>query len=271
MKIFVSFLLILISIEARAACTFKSEVKRVISLSGSMTVLMKNTGLIHDKKFYGISVFNPVDERTFKGKVFPGGLFISQSALQDFSGSIVFYDKGTQIKKILSSQKNISATVEVSTRDLLPMEVVERVISLAAPYVSGCDEAFDQFKFKSLALQNLLFKKIPPNFKVIFFMGAFRGENFPEFVISNDGVVKLLKTKKIIQSYPSDLAYVNWSARVMSELPKDTLFVAIADPGMKHRKEIKRSSQRMTVTYPGALVPGHSQLEAFLYWAENLN
>jgi hypothetical protein len=86
----------------------------------------------------------------------------------------------------------------------------------------------------------------------------------------NDGVVKKLIKENKIKTYPSELSYVNWSSKIMDTLSKDFIHLGIEDSGSKLMKEIKRSSMKMTLIYPGALVPGFSQLEAFLFWANSL-
>lgn len=263
MKIFVSIFLLYSSVSF--ACTFKSDVKKVISLSGSMTVLLNETGLLKDVT--GISVFNPASN--YKGKVYPGGLFIAQSMLRDFEHAVVFFDRGEQIRKILASKKTIKA-VEVSTRDLLPLEVVELSKKLLSPYVNGCEEKFVSYTLKAKETQEKLLSAFKKPLNVVFYLGEIKGR-FPELVISHDGVVKLLLKEKKIISYPTELAYVNWSARVMSSLPKNTLHVGVSDPGMKEQREIKRSSLGTTLIYPGSLVPGLSQLEAFLFLFMSLN
>lgn len=268
MKTFVSLLLLFYSLSSFGICEFKPQVKKVISLSGSMTVLLKETGLLSDPKLKGISVFSPVSESEFKGKIYPGGLFLAQSTLSEFSDGIVFFDKSEQLKKILQTRRDITA-VEVSTRGLLPLEVIEESIRLLSPYTLGCEEKFAQFKKTAALLQEKLLRKIPSVY-VVFYLGSIQGTKAPELVMVNDGVVALLIKEKKIKTYPSPHAYVNWSAKVISEMPRETLHVGIHDPSMKNEKKIKRSSNWMTLSYPGSLVPGYSQLEAFMYWAETI-
>jgi hypothetical protein len=269
MKIFASLILLIFPFQIFAICTFKPDVKKVISLSGPMTVLLKNLNLLNHPVVRGISVFNPVSEKDYKGKVYPGGLFLGHSTLGEFSGAVVFYDQSSQLKKILQSGKAIKS-VAMSTRDLLPMEVVNLSLNILKSYVDGCDKDFTAFKSLAEKTQQDLLKIIKPGIRVIFYLGAMRGDHFPELVIANDGVVKLLRKENKIHSYPSDLAYVNWSARIMSSLPENTLHVALHDSGKSDEKKIKRSSKRMTLAYPGSLVPGFTQLEAFSFWAKSL-
>lgn len=269
MKIFVSLLIILISVNRAGACGFKPDVKKVISLSGSMIVLLDKTNLLKSPVVKGISVFGPVNGKNFSGKIYPGGLFIAQSTLSEFSDALVFFDKSEQLKKILSSRNDIKK-VEFSTRGKLPLEVVDDSIKNLSAYVYNCEKTFEEFRAKTLEMQNKLLKKISSNPHVVFYLGPIKGNRVPEMVVVNDGVVALLLKEKKIRSYPTELSYVNWSAKVMAELPSETLHVGLDDPAMKMVKEIKRSSNRMTLIYPGVLVPGYTQLEAFLYWAETI-
>lgn len=269
MKIFVSLFFLIISVNASAACGFKPDVKKVISLSGSMIVLLEKTNLLKSPVVKGISVFGPVSGKNFSGKIYPGGLFIAQSTLSEFSDALVFYDKSEQLKKILKSRNDINE-VEISTRGRLPLEVVDDSIKVLSAYVHDCEKTFEEFRAKTLEVQNKLLRKLSSNPHIVFYLGPIKGGRLPEMVVVNDGVVALLLKEKKIHSYPTELSYVNWSAKVMAALPPGTLHVGLVDPGMKIEKEIKRSSKRMTLIYPGVLVPGYTQLEAFLYWAETI-
>lgn len=269
MKIFVSLFFLFISLHAVGACGFKPEVKKVISLSGSMTVLLKEIGLLKASQVKGISVFSPVSREEFSGKIYPGGLFIAQSSLNEFADSVVFFDQSEQLKRILKSRNDITE-IELSTRGKLPLEVVDDSIKVLSHYVQDCGKNFDDFKVLAENTQKKLLSKLSSVPHVLFYLGAIKGNRLPEMVMVHDGVVALLLKEKKIKSYPSTLSYVNWSSKVMNELPLSTLHVGLFDPGMKIEKEIKRSSNRMTLIYPGVLVPGYTQLEAFLYWAGSI-
>jgi hypothetical protein len=56
----------------------------------------------------------------------------------------------------------------------------------------------------------------------------------------------------------------------MSSFSSKLKHVAVIDSGMKLTQEVKKVSQRVTLIYPGSLVPGLSQLEAFSYLADHL-
>lgn len=263
MRIFLS--LVFLSFNLQAACKFKADVKKVISLAGSSTVILKELGLL--AKVQGISVFNPIGPHEFSGKVYPGGIFLSHGSLSELENSVVFYDESRDLKKVLSSRSNIRA-FEIRTRNLIPAEAVKVTLTALAPHLQNCEEQIKAVNLKVSALEEKLLTKLPATTNVVFYLGELRNHQAPEFVMVNDGVVKWLNEKKKIKTYPTTLAYVNWSSKLMRELPEDTLHVGIKDSGREMKKEIKKSSRKMTLIYPGSLVPGVTQLEAFLYWAE---
>jgi hypothetical protein len=264
MNILVSFFVIIF--VKSFGCSFNKKVSKIISLSGPVTVLLRETGLLKDPHLKGISVFNPITESEFKGKVYPGGLFLAQSIVPEFQEAIVFYDEGRQFLSLLKREPTIQG-IEIKTRSLAPLEVSDLVVRKISPFVNGCSEEFKKFVHKGRTLQDALMREISSGLKVVFYLGEITQTRFPELVIANDGAVKLLKEKKIIHTYPSNLAYVNWSARVKAELPKETLHVGVVDSGRKSHQIIKKSPLGETLIYPGALVPGISQMEAFLFWA----
>jgi hypothetical protein len=88
--------------------------------------------------------------------------------------------------------------------------------------------------------------------------------------MANDGAVKLLRRERGISTYPSELAYVNWSARILASLPAKTLLVGLVDPSMDGEQQLVKSGERWTVTFPGILVPGSTQLAGLVYWARKL-
>lgn len=263
MRIFLS--LFFLSFYVEAACEFKPAARKVISLSGTSTVVFKELGLL--SKLHGISVFNPISEKEFAGKVYPGGIFLSHSALSELEGSVVFFDESRDLRKVLGSRKTVNA-LEIHTRGLTPKESVDTTLKAIAPYIQNCEATISALNSKIKTLEEKLLKRIPDSLNVVFYLGEFQNGRAPEFVMVNDGVVKWLKDLKKIKTYPTELAYVNWSSKLMSEMPKNTMHVGVKDPGRENKHEIKRSPQRMTFIYPGSLVPGVTQLEAFLYWAE---
>ena len=269
MQIFLSLIFFLQSGFVFANCEFKNDVKKIISLSGPATVVLKELNLLKNPKVKGVSIFHPVDESDFKGKFYPGGIFISHSILSEFSGSVVFYDGSRDLERLLKSDGQIQSR-EIVTRNLLPLEALAATIKSLKEVLTGCDENLKNIQKKGEKIQKNLLSKLPDNSKIVFYLGEIRNDKKPELVMVNDGVVKLLIQKSKIKTYPSELAYVNWASKIMNNLPTQTLHVGIKDTGKEKTIQIKRSSLQMTLFYPGVLVPGLSQLEAFLYLAERI-
>ncbi len=259
------------SVQAFGICHFKSQVKTIYSLSGPITLAMRDLGLLKQGPVKGISIFHPISKNEFTGDVLPGGVFLSHEALSKFHGSLLFYDESRELTKMLRPIKLQS--VEVVTRNLVPIEVTLLTVKKLQPFLEDCEFALAQWVKKTIVLEKKLLDAIPQPLNALFFLGAFRGGRRPELLIVNDGVVKWLSLKKKLVTYPSPLAYVNWSARVMASLPKGIWEIGIKDSGQELDKKIIRHpsiSHQMTLTYPGSLIPGVSQLEAWLYLVQSL-
>lgn len=269
MIIFLKAYILLISFQAFADCDFKKDVSKVVSLSGSTTVVLRELGLLTHSKVQGVSVFNPVTSSEFKGRVYPGGIFLSHQALSELMGAVIFYDESRELNKIFKSRSGFVAQ-EIKTRNLTPLEAIDVTLETMIKFLDGCDLKMTSMKNNAKNIQLEILKKLPPKLNVIFYLGEFLGGRPPEMVMVNDGVVKWLIEEKRINTYPSELAYVNWSAKLIKDFPPSTLHVAVKDSGRDGEKKIKRSSTGMTLIYPGSLVPGLSQLEAFNFWANSL-
>lgn len=269
MIIFLKIFIILLSFNCFAVCDFKKDVSKVISLSGSSTVIFKELGLLKNPKLQGVSVFNPLDDSDFKGRIYPGGIFLSHQALSEFDGSVVFYDESRELHKIFGTRKAIKAR-QIKTRNQTPLESVENTSAIVSEFISGCDDELRKVKERAVSLQKEIIKTMPEKLSVVFYLGDFVGGRPPEMVMVNDGVVKFLVQQKKIKTYPSELAYVNWSAKLLKDFPAGTLHIGIKDSGRNGAQKIKRSSAGMTLVYPGSLVPGITQLEAFLFLARSL-
>lgn len=249
---------------AHAECRFKDEVKKVSSLAGNVTVLIRELGLLSSPKLHGISIFNPISPHEFKGTVFPGGVFLSQKELPNFDGQVVFYDEVRDLHRLFSSRKNVISG-QVKTRNLSPMEAIDIGLKHLSPYIVDCDQKISELKKRALKLEKEILEKVPENFKGIFYLGKMNSR-YPETIMSNDGIVKWLRDKNKLTTYPSELAYVNWSAKIMNSLDENYLHVGVIDSGREGKKEVKREKNKASFAYPGSLVPGYSQLEAFHYF-----
>lgn len=270
MRIFLSLFLLLYSFTTLAQCRFNSKAKGIVSLSGIATVIIKELGLLADPQLKGISVFNPVAENEFKGVIFPGGIFLSQQLLNDLSGRTVFYDESRDLKKILKTREQVNP-IEIKTRNFTPVEVTEKALAVIGPYLEKCDDQIQKLKEELIQLQNELKIKLPQKTHVVFFLGEIKKKKLPELVIVQDGVMKWLIENNYIRTYPSELSYVNWSQKILSTLPENSMYVGLKDSARQMQKSVvKIDNKKMNVIFPGALVPGITQLRAFVYWVNNL-
>jgi hypothetical protein len=265
MRIFLSSFLFLLLSNANAECTYRNE--NVVSLSGTATVIFKEMGLLSGLK--GISVFNPIPKDEYSGPVYPGGIFLSQNTMSEFKNKTVLFDESRELAKIFRSQ-NIKA-VEIRTRNLSPTESIHRTLKEIIPLIKDCEKEIADVEKKRVSLETKIMNGLTQKKQMIFFLGELKQERLPEMIMSNDGVVKWLRTKEKISTYPSDLAYVNWSAKILLENTSDkTLLIGLNDPGREMTKTVKKAGNKINLVYPGSLVPGLSQLEAFAFLFEKI-
>jgi hypothetical protein len=258
MKILVS-LFLLLTLSAEASCRFKDKEKKFYFLSGPLTAVIEELGLLSSASVQGLSIFYPVPSH-FKKEIIPGGLHLSPAKLDEMKNAIVFYDENEEMKKLFRA-RNMNAQGFVS-RNLTPEEVVDSAVKILAPFLEDCHPEKISGKVKSL--EEEIIRRMPSPQKIIFFLGDVNGRKLPELVIAHDGIVLWLKKKKLIQSYPSELAYLNWSAAIINRLEKDYLFLGLKEGPSSVTGNIKRA----TLTYPGGLIPGIHQLKAWKFFLD---
>lgn len=246
------------------ACDFRADISGVYSLSGPVTQFLEDNGLLKSTKLKGISTFHPASN--FHGARLPGGIYLSQSKLVELRGSVVFYDRSEELRRLFKLHPEIRS-VEINSRGMAPVEVMLEVERQVTSYTSGCVfNAIEKMKERLERLKTL----IPSKPWLIFFLGKIQSKRLPEMVMVNDGIVKWMVTEGLIKSYPSSLAYLNWSAKVLQQLPAHRK-VGIVDTGSSSQKSVERVGKDINLTYPGALIPGRGQVEAMIFLFENLS
>lgn len=250
-----SWMLILLnlflSVGLRANCELKHPERKIISLSGPVTILFKEIGLLNSLE--GISIFHPIPRSKFKGRVYPGGIFLASKTLESLKTKIIFFDESRELRHLLATVES-ALPVEVKTRNLVPHEVSELVVKELSPFLKGCEKALLSFVDKTRALEKSLLGQFKTTPKIVFFVG--------DMVMAHDGVVIFLKQNKKIQTYPSELSYVSWSAKMMNQM-KDFKKIYLKDSSPRLIKENPDAS--LEVTYPGILIPGLTQVEGFRF------
>lgn len=251
------------------ACEISQSSPDIISLSGPMTVTLRELDLLKDKKLKGISLFNPIKKDSFSGTIYPGGIFLSTDTYKDFEEKMVFFDESRDMNRILNDRVKVK-NAELRTRFLTPGETIDLSLRQLIPFLTHCDSKIADYKSRVKKLQEELLILNKKKRSIIFYLGEISEKKRPELVIVNDGLVKFLRDNNAISTYPSRLSYVNWSSKIMNDLPRETLHIGLKDSTQSGVIEIKKSPRGMTFSYPGVLVPGYSQLQAFQYLFKNL-
>lgn len=258
---------VLIFISSGQACDFKSQEKSFYSLSAPVTDVFQRLGLLKKSSLKAVSIFHPIRESDFSGQILPGGVFLSSEKLQQLRGGIVFYDESFDLKKMFKLHPTITA-VEIKTRGLTPLEVILEVENKLSPFLKNCH--WSQIKEEMRARLNKLSNLMKMRPYLLFFLGHPQGLKWPGTLMLNDGVVKWMLDNKMIQSFPSTLSYVQWSSKMMGQVPKDHLKLGLKDSGRSFEIKIEKVAEGYQLTYPGALSPGFGQVDSLLYFFERI-
>lgn len=259
MKILVS-IIVLFSGLAEAGCRFRNS-QKVFSLSGPMTSVIEEAGLLSANELRGISVFYP-KVKAFKGKYIPGGIFLSPSQIREMKGALIFFDEGQELRKLFRSQ-GIEA-IEVRSRGQTPREATEKMISALRPHTADCD--FGKILQRLSEAESKIAERMKSKENMIFFLGKVNAGKLPELVIAHDGLVLWLKKKNLINTYPSELGYINWSGSIINNLDGKAIFIGITE---EETPKVSGTKNRATLSFPGALIPGIRQLDAWNYFLDH--
>jgi len=251
MKTVTSFLILLFSFTS-GACEIS---KPIVSLSGPITMLLDELNLLNDKNVLGISKFHPV-KPGYKGKIYSGGIFLSNKTLKSFRNSKIYFDKSRGFKQILKKAK-ISNYQEFDSRDQNPFEVLNMTIIKTQDILKNCFTEIEKLEKKSDKIQKEL-KLNSELSKSIFFLGSL-GHKLPKLVIANDGFVLSLREFDNFKTYPSDISYVPWSQKVLKGL-KSYMHIGIDEGSSEVTTINKLSTLKYNISMRGALTPGMRQI-----------
>ncbi len=260
MKILVSLILFWAA-TSQAACHFNSSYRKIYSLSGPVTKIFEELNLLHASELKGLSIFYPIPE-SFRGEKIPGGVFLSPAKLDEMKDAVVFFDESQELRKLFRA-RSINAA-EIRSRNQTPGEVTETVLKVLGKYVSECDAKKVREKYQEL--EKRITQKMKARLEIVFFLGEVRKEKVPEFIIANDGLVLWLRKMKLISSYPSELGYVNWAGSILEDMKNKALFLGLMEG---NTPKVIGNRKRANLIYPGALIPGIGQLEAWNYFLDH--
>lgn len=250
----ISFFLLFLNFNI-FACELNKQFEYV-SLSGPVTFLLSELGLVEELNLKGISIFSPINKSTYKGKIYGGGLFLSEKEINDFEKKIVFYDSSRELEKYLTKSK-ASKILEIQTRQLDAVVATQEIVKNLSPYLRNCDEKLKDLDLKIKNIKDKLMSFKKSNKTILFYLGKIDKNKKPNLLIVNDGFVKTLRDLNIVSTYPSELSYVNWSPKIIKNL-QNVIYIGISE-GEKFKQETQALDQ-FNIMYPGALTPGLSQL-----------
>jgi hypothetical protein len=248
--------IILVSFKVTHGCELK---KPLVSLSGPVTTYIEELGLINELK--AISIFHKIkNKEQFKGDVLGGGIHMANKTLRKISKYHIFFDSSKEFEKNLAHSKILNA-IKLDTRGQDPFRVYKYVQTKVNPFLKNCSN-----KIKSLDKKiNLIYKKFKnmnlSQSNAIFYLGSCEKRK-PSLLIVNDGIVKYLIEKMKLNSYPSPLAYVTWSQKIMSTLKKKGFLEICLDTKAGKNEFIvdKKTPLLWQVGYGDLFNPGLSQI-----------
>lgn len=226
----------------------------IVSLSGPVTMVLEELDLLEDKKLKGISSFHPIGKKT-SAKIIAGGLFLSKKTLTDFKGSVVFYDKSFELARVFK-KSGLKEVIDLDTVGLSSFKVVDKVQNLLKPYLVNCQKKLGDMNF-FLGQSRKTIKKMK-KLKALFYLGLINRKK-PEMIMVNDGFVMSLKDLKVLKTYESELAYVQWSAKEMKKY-KDYLSFGVSDFINGESRFTKLADKKYNIFFRGVLIPGIRQI-----------
>ena len=117
-----------------------------------------------------------------------------------------------------------------------------------------CEGKIAMLEEKLEALEKELTSKTYPS--MIFFLGKIK-THYPELVMANDGHVTFLRELPKYKSYPSDLAYVPWSKKILQDY-KGSYKIGLEEGKVMELKSL--GDNKFNIKYRGVLTPGIRQI-----------
>lgn len=270
MKLVISFLFIIIFSPMMEACEIKKE-QILVNLSGPITSLLREFKLLNSAQLVGISHFalSEKERKKFEKKLLLGGIFLSKKEIQKFKKAAFIFDKSQDLHRQLLKSK-VSSLVELNTRGLNPFMAMEKSLKTLKPFLKNCEKPIKKLLEKKEEILSLAkgLKQTKPR-SVLFFMGKIHNGKWPETLIINDGPIKFLKERGLIETYPSQADYIIWSQKILNLfLKKKPLIFGLYETQNSHLKKVKVRERVFNISRRGIFIPGLTQMEflrEFLY------
>lgn len=239
--------------ENGEACSLE---KKIVSLSGPITMLLEELGLLEDRKLAAISNFHPIQSKT-SAEVLKGGLFLSFRKLRNYKGHTFFVDKSVEFEKLLR-KSDIKESIVVDSRGMGAVKATELSLKKISPQLKGCEKKIVKIQMRLLSLKEKL-KQTSLN-NLIFYLGSLKIKK-PDYIMARDGFVLDLINYSHLETFQSKLHYVLWSQKELRNY-SDYIEVGVVQE-MKQKSLVMReySKFKYDLSYPGVLIPGMSQVK----------
>ena len=232
--------------------------KKIVSLSGPVTMLIEKLNLIEDSKLLAVSSFHPLENDKVK-KVY-GGVNVSRDSLKLLKKSeVVIFDESDELERFM--QNNSLKSKEFKSRGKGPYEAMINSFEILEPYLTK--SCFNKFLKLKATYDKSLDKLFKLKFarKLVFFIGPISEKKYPPIVIVKDGFVLTFIDKMNLETYPAPLAYIPHSQKVLNTL-ENALFVGVDDENQSVGLKVKKvTPSKWNLRFTGALIPGASQLD----------
>ncbi len=239
------------------ACYLSARYKYV-SLSGPVTFLLEELNLLNDSALTAISKFHEVKD--FKKDKVGGGIFLSESKLNEWKNHVVFYDESRDLEKTLM-MGNQMILVKMKSRGLDPFQATMSSMNLLRPYLMNCANKLVDIEKKLNEIEQKLISSSKRNENHYFFLGELTKEKLPSLLIL-DGPVMSLKKHQMIKTYESTLYYIYWSEKELEKVfDQEGFYWGLNESKIPQLKSKNISKNKSNLYYRGVLIPGITQVK----------
>lgn len=236
----------------------------VVNLSGSLTMIMDEIGLLDDPKLRAVSSYyiNESKARSHTVDLLMGGIFLSPKIMKKYKKAFFLIDESKELRQ--QFQKLNLKNEILKTRGLTPIQAIKASFNLLEKVSQGCTKRMKAL-LKAVDKQVADIKKVKwDKERIFFFLGSMKA-GFPQMLMVNDGFVKYLRDKFGLKTYPSTVAYSGWSQKKIEQIhDENTIYMGLVADSDLHEssydfKHLRKNEWDANARY--LLVPGLGQLD----------
>lgn len=245
-----------------------------------MSYLLTDFSLIQDEKLRAVSSFHHF-VKDFKGERIAGGIYLSLKKMKSLSEIpyVLFADESQELEDRLSFFKKEIPSIKhihlIKSRNKTPFQVTEELVNLLQPYLDyKCGYKIQNLKKDLKRILKLSQEmKFPEDKSFLFYLGDQSFGNQNQTLLVNDSFNLVFKLNEKFRTYPSDLAYVSPSVKILRSMEGSSINLGLVENNRKELKveEVKKNTYNLY--QEGILYPGLSQvyfIENFSKWVSKL-